>query len=52
MRTQAEIDEVLNEALESEENGRTRWPGMTYEQGVAAALYWVTGNVEDSPMAE
>lgn len=52
MRPQAEIDEQLNLALDSEEAGRSRWPGMTYEQGVEAAIRWVTGQVDDKPMAD
>ena len=36
--TQDEIDDVLNQCMEA---GSSRWPGMTYEQGVAAALRWM-----------
>ncbi len=52
MRPQAEIDEQLNRALESEEAGRSKWPGMTYEQGVEAAIRWMSGQVEDKPMED
>lgn len=38
-----DIDDVLNDAAESEETGRTRWPGSTFEQGVAAGIKWVLG---------
>ena len=38
-----EMDAVINDCVESEENGESRWPGMTYEQGVKAALEWVQG---------
>lgn len=37
------MDEVLNQCVESEEEGASKWPGMTYEQGVKAALEWVQG---------
>jgi hypothetical protein len=30
--------------------GTTEWPGMTYEQGVEAALRWVTGETQSNPM--
>ena len=36
--TENEIDNVLNECMEKEELGETKYPGMTYEQGVKAAL--------------
>lgn len=42
-----EIDDVLNQCIESEENGESRWPGMTYEQGVKAALEWMQGYGEN-----
>lgn len=50
-RTDAEIDDQMNLALESQDNG-TRWPGMSYEDGVDAALRWVTGQSEDKPMED
>ena len=42
-RTEDEINDVLNRCIESEEKGESQWPGMTYEQGVKAALEWVQG---------
>jgi len=42
-RTEEEINDVLNRCIESEETGVSQWPGMTYEQGVKAALEWVQG---------
>ena len=41
--TEEEMDAVINDCVESEEEGASRWPGMTYEQGVKAALEWVQG---------
>ena len=49
-RTEEEIDDVLNRAAEAEDAGKTQWPGMTYEQGVAAALHWAVGNQDNNPM--
>jgi hypothetical protein len=49
-RTDDEIDEQKNKALESD--GRSKWPGMTYEQGVARALDWVTGYDDVAPMED
>jgi hypothetical protein len=51
MRPQAEVDEQLNLAVEGVNNG-SRWPGMSYEQGVEAALEWATGQTEDKPTEE
>lgn len=32
------------------EYGRSRWPGMSYEDGVENALLWVLGGYDDAPM--
>ena len=39
-RTSVEIVEFL---MEIDDNGPSRLPGMTYEQGLTAALSWVLG---------
>lgn len=49
-RTEDEINEVLNKASEGVDAG-SRWPGMSYEQGVQSALLWLFGDYEDNPMA-
>lgn len=51
-RTEAKIDDVLNAVSEKEDSGRSIYPGMTYEQGVNAALRWATGETEDHPYPE
>ena len=38
-----EINDVLNQCVESEENGESKWPGMIYEQGVKDAIEWMQG---------
>ena len=40
---ESELDAVVSYCCDTEENGTTKWPGMTYEQGVKAALEWVQG---------
>lgn len=50
-RTQKEIDDVLNKAADGMDDG-SKWPGMSYEQGVDAAIRWLTGESEDNPMDE
>lgn len=44
------IDNVLNIADEAEEAGRSAYPGMSYEQGVAAAIRWLRGDVPEAPL--
>jgi len=50
--TQEQIDEALNAASESMEAGVSKWPGMTYEQGVDATIRWMSGESDESPMSE
>jgi hypothetical protein len=42
--TNDEIDDVLNACLEAEDEGTRIYPGMSYEQGVMAALNWMRGD--------
>jgi len=48
-RTKSEIEEQLNKALDALDTG-SKYPGMSYEEGVSAALDWVIGNIDDRPM--
>jgi hypothetical protein len=45
-RTQKEIDDVLNWCDDTVETGRSHFPGMTYEEGVQAAIDWLQGRGE------
>lgn len=47
-RSDKEIDDVLNWAFEGMDQG-SHYPGMSYEQGIEAALNWVTGQNDDNP---
>lgn len=49
--TREEIEDVLNQCAEAEEEGRSKYPGMTYEQGVEYTLKWLDGNA-DNPMED
>ena len=42
-RPQEQIDELLNRCAEAEETGESAYPGMTYEQGIMAAIEWLEG---------
>jgi len=46
-RSDKEIDDVLNWCLDGD--GKPHYPGMTYEQGIEAALLWATGQNDDNP---
>ena len=48
--TEKEINDVLNQCVEAEETGESRWPGMSYEQGVKAGIEWVLGQTIGNPL--
>ena len=48
MRTKEEIEEVLQKVNPYE---GSKYPGMTYEEGVDDALNWVAGNTLDCDLA-
>lgn len=51
-QTPESAERLLNDVLNGGgEDGPTRWPGMTYEQGVTATLRWLLDGLE-SPMEE
>jgi len=47
-RTQAEIDELLLEL--DKYNDRSKYPGMTYEQGIRNCLDWLMDEEFERPM--
>lgn len=51
-RTPEEIEAVADEAAARTAEGGSRYPGMTYEQGVRDALAWVMDDDADSPMED
>lgn len=40
-------DEIENALLRVDSGARSKYPGMTYEQGVEEALQWVLGEISD-----
>jgi len=50
MRTEDEITGFLADELPEGGDGPTRYPGMTYEQGVDAMAHWVLGDTDDRPL--
>ena len=51
-RTPKEIEDQQAEADDQIEKGQSKYPGMSYEDGVSAALRWATGNDDTPPMEE
>lgn len=43
VKTPKEIRELLDEALQRSTQ-KSKWPGMTYEEGVRDTLDWLLGN--------
>ena len=41
--TDKEIEQLIGQLIDRRVPQRTRWPGMTYEQGVRNTLEWVLG---------
>lgn len=50
MRSLEEIESQLDEAIKQADTGESRFFGMSYEEGVAAALDWVLGHVSEAPI--
>ena len=53
-RTDDEIGDVLNRCVENIAEGRSEYPGESYEEGVRTAICWllVTGYTPDHPFDE
>lgn len=49
--TTEEIDDVLQECLEESASQTTRFPALTYEQGVEAAIRWMQGT-DANPLSD
>ena len=51
-RTDEEIDAIISACMEKEDEGGSRYPGMTYEQGLKEALMWIVGDLEGDPYGD
>lgn len=51
-RTSSEINDVRNTASENIDEGTSVYPGMSYEEGVEAALSWIAGDSDENPFEE
>lgn len=48
-RTDEEIEDLLNRCYPAIDSGRSRFPGMSYEDGIREAIDWLT---EDEPESD
>ncbi len=51
-RTDDEINDLRNDVADRINEGGSRYPGMSYENGIEEALSWLLGESEDHPYAE
>jgi hypothetical protein len=52
MMTEQEIQDWLAKRMPDGAEGPSKWPGMTYEQGVQATADFITGYTTDDPLGE
>lgn len=52
VRKTDEIDELIDDCTRSESEGRSKYPGMTFEQGIRTAILWLTEEAESHPLKE
>jgi hypothetical protein len=51
MKDETEIETQTDKAAEAATKP-SKYPGMTYEQGVRDALDWVLDNIDEAPMED
>lgn len=51
-RTSSEIEDVIATAYEIKDDIGSKWPGMSYEDGVTATLEWIKGDRDENPFEE
>jgi hypothetical protein len=52
VRTDDEINGVIDAANDAINEHGSKFPGMSFEDGVKHALEWVTGETDENPMEE
>lgn len=52
VRSEQEIWDLLNQCADAEETGDSKYPGMSYEQGIKVAIEWMTGDTNNHPINE
>lgn len=49
-----DVEQIKQQLALAEEGvaGGSKWPALSYEEGVVAALAWLMGMVDEAPMDE
>lgn len=50
IREQKEIEKLYDDCCEQENEGGSKFPGMTYEQGIKAVINWLEFDQENHPL--
>ena len=50
-RTEQEVEALIDKVMEQENIG-SKFPGMTYEQGIRAMYDWLNGDTDEDPMTD
>lgn len=50
LRSEQEIYQLLDQCSEAEAMSTSKFPGMSYEQGVKEAIEWLTGDSDCYPL--
>jgi len=51
-REEQEVNDLLNKCVDSEDEGVTKYPGMTFEQGIRAGIEWLTDGAANHPLED
>jgi hypothetical protein len=52
LRSEEELYALMNKALDAIDDGVSKYPGMSYEQGVRDALEYALGDADEDPLSE
>lgn len=52
VRDEEEVNNLLNKCSAAEDSGESRYPGMSYEQGIQDAIRWLTEETEPGPLED
>lgn len=50
VRTEQEVQDLLDQCMNAEVTGSSNYPGMNYEQGIKAGIEWIIGDTDDHPI--
>ena len=52
VREEKEIDDLLNDCIDATNEGNSKYPGMSFEEGVQYAIEWLTDKEKPHPLKE